>query len=547
MEPMSRKRTRAVVIGLMFGMLLGALDQTVVGTAMPRIIASLGGLNLYSWVFTAYMLTSTASVPVFGKLSDLFGRKYFYLAGLVFFMLGSALSGTSQSMTQLIVFRGLQGLGGGVMMANSLAIVGDIFPPAQRGKWQGVMGAVFGLASIIGPTLGGYLTDQLNWRWVFYINLPAGLIAVLILWFAMPAKQADVEKRQIDFAGAAALILASVPMLLAFSWAGTKYAWGSPAIVGLLVGAAVFWVMFALIEMRAAEPILPPDLFKNNIFTVSSVIVFLTGMAMFGSIMFIPLFIQFVIGASATNSGMLLTPMMLALVASSAAAGQVITRTGRYRTLAIAGVGIMGVGMWLLAGMNVHTTGAIATRNMIMTGIGLGITMPVFMISVQNSVAHARLGVASAAVQFFRSIGGTIGVAVMGSLLTTRMNAEVARLVPPGFAKLMPGGVGGGGSAAGGGLQAMMSPDGMARLKQALSGPLGVFIEPVVQAYKLAVSAAIREVFLIGLVGVVVAWVAAFFLKEIPLRRTNKAPEAAERALTLSLETEEGGTGGTPK
>lgn len=520
-QPLAGNRKTWVLVGLLFGMLLGALDQTIVGTAMPRVIASLGGMNLYAWVFTAYMLAATTSVPVFGKLSDLYGRKYFYIGSLVVFMLGSVLCGAAQTMTQLIVFRGLQGLGAGSMMANALAIIGDIFPPSERGRYQGIMGAVFGLSSVLGPALGGYLTDNLNWRWVFYVNLPVGIIAVVILALVMSGSKVTV-KRPVDYLGAATLLLASVPMLLAFSWAGKDFPWSSLRIIGLLAFSAVFWVAFVLVERKAQEPILPMDLFNNSIFSVSSLAVFLTGAGMFGAIMFVPLFMQAVIGISATNSGMLLTPLMLSVVASSVLGGQVISRTGRYKWITVAAVALMAFGMYMMSLMTETTTQAEVVRNMIIVGLGLGVTMPVFTIAVQNAVPHDRLGIVTAAVQFFRSIGGTIGVAVFGTFLTSSMQREIDSLIPEQVRQAVPADK----------LktmvdpQALMNPDSLAHIKAEAPAFFIPILDKILSGVRHALVIALHDVFLVGFAAIVVAFLVLLLLKEIPLRRSHQAPAA---------------------
>lgn len=517
MPEMSKKRTVVVIAGIMLGMLLGALDQTIVGTAMPKIIALLGGMNLYAWVFTAYMLTSTTSVPIMGKLSDLYGRKPFYIGGIIVFMLGSALSGAAQTMTQLIIFRGLQGLGAGTMMSNSMAIVGDLFPPAERGKWQGVMGAVFGLSSVIGPTLGGFITDNLNWRWVFYVNLPVGLLAVAVLFVALPNFKNQV-KRSIDYLGVATLVAAVVPMLLAFVWGGEDYAWTSPVIIGLLAFSAASWAVFVAAERRAAEPILPLTLFKNSIFSVSAAVVFLTGIGMFGAITFIPLFVQGVIGASATNSGMILTPMMLSMIVSSTLAGQLISRLGRYRNISLVGIAVMALGMLLLSTMGVHTSNAVVVLNMIVLGLGLGVTMPIYVIAVQNSVSRDQLGVVTSSIQFFRSIGGTIGVAIMGSFLTSRLSSNILASLPAQVRQMVPpdrlGELAN--------PKMFMNPQATAQMQSKLSGPMAELFRQIMDAVRLALAVSLHDIFLAGFVIIVLSFGVNLMLKEVPLRKSHR-------------------------
>ena len=536
-------RTRRFVLaGLMLGLLLGALDQTIVGTAMPRIISVLGGLDRYAWVVTVYLVTSTISVPIVGKLGDQFGRKWFYVVGIIIFLVGSALAGASgewgklpvigDGMNQLVVFRALQGIGAGIMQGNSFAIIGDLFPPAQRGKLQGLFGAVFGVASVFGPTLGGYITDNLDWRWVFYVNLPIGAIALAVLITTMPVIRASNIVQKIDYLGAATLTACLVPLLLAFTWAGGQYAWGSPQVITAFGLALAMAMLFVFIESRAAAPILPLDLFTNRIFTVSCLVVFATGFGMFGTILFIPLFIQGVIGTSATQSGQILTPMMVGLIVSSIVGGQIISRTGRYRIPAIVGLVVMALGIFLLAQQDIHTTSALAVRNMIVVGLGLGVTMPVFTIAVQNSAPFSRLGVVTSGVQFFRSIGGTVGAAVMGSFLNSRLSSALTANVSPQLRQTLAQGPTHGQINA----QALINPATTQALQASFAkipGGAQLFAQ-FITALKLSLSSAVQQVFMIGFVVVAVAAVICFFLPEIPLRRTHQ-PVAADAAVEPSV------------
>src|SRR5579864_2050312 len=376
---LSRGRLVSVLIGVMLGMLLAALDQSIVSTALPRVIASLGGLDHYAWVATAYLLASTVSIPLYGKLSDIYGRRPFFIGGMVIFLIGSALSGTSQDMTQLIIYRAIQGLGAGALMPLAIAIIGDIFPPSERGKWQGLITSVFGLATIIGPILGGAITDNWGWRWVFYVNMPIGVIAILTAGIVMPKALRRVQ-HTIDYAGATALVGFAVPLLLAFSWAGTQYDWGSWQIIGLFIFSAVMLVAFVFIELRAAEPIISPRLFKNSIFLVSTIAMFMLAAGMFGAILYLPLFVQAVTGNTATNSGVVLTPMMLGFMFSSIVGGQVISRTGRYKIVAIIGFIVAAVGMFLLSRMTATTSDGQISLNMVVTGLGIGVMMSLFTI-----------------------------------------------------------------------------------------------------------------------------------------------------------------------
>src|SRR5437899_10476685 len=397
------------VAGLMLGLLLAALDQTIVGTAMPRIVAELQGFEHYAWVTTAYLLTSTAVVPITGKLSDLYGRKVFLIGSSAMFVLTSALCGLSQDMTQLIVFRGLQGLAGGVLTSTVFTVISQIFPPAERGRIQGVFSGIFGLASIVGPLLGGYLTDTLSWRWVFYVNLPVGLVALSVLWFSFPNIRPAVRERRIDYAGALTLVAGVVPLLLALSWGGNDYPWLSPVIIGLFVLAALMLTVFGLIASVAIEPIIPFSLFRNRIVSVSVLALSLMAIGMFGTILFIPLFIQGVIGTSATQSGTVLAPMMIVNIGSSVVGGQIISRTGRYKIIGLYGMCVMTLGLFLLSGMGPETDYLTVVRNMMIVGLGIGPTMPVFTLAAQNAVKMSQLGVVASLTQFARSMGRPFG------------------------------------------------------------------------------------------------------------------------------------------
>ncbi len=515
----NRRAQFATLGAVMLGMLLSALDQTIVGTAMPKIVGELNGLDHYSWVITGYLVASTAGVPIFGKLSDIFGRKWLFLGGIATFLAGSMLSGLSQSMTMLIAFRAVQGVGAGMMMPIAQAIIGDIFTPAERGKYQGLLMAVFGVATIVGPTLGGFITDNLSWRWVFYVNVPFAILAMAVVFAVLPSHTALHKRATIDWLGSGALIAGVVPLLLALSWGGSTYAWGSPQILGLLAAAVVFGTAFLLVERRAEAPTIPLDLFRNRIFTTSAIITFLTSMGMFGAVLYIPLFVQLVLGDTATSSGFVLTPMMLGLIVVSIASGLFLSRTGRYKILAIAGTAITTVGMFLLGQMTPTTGNGTLVFDMVVLGIGLGTSMALFTIVVQNAFPIERLGVVTASLAFFRSIGGVVGVALLGSIMTNRMATElgagIAALPAPIAARL-------GGIAAN--PQVLMDPASQQALSAQLSG-LGAqapqVAAQVASILREAVSSAVTEVFVIGSVLIAIAFVTSFFLREIPLRTTR--------------------------
>lgn len=411
--------------GIMLAILLAAMDQTIVSTAMPEIVRELHGLEHISWVFTAYMLASTITTPIFGKLSDIFGRRGLYLLAIVVFLAGSILSGAAHSMLALILFRGLQGIGGGAIMVTSMALIADIFPPAERGKWQGVIGGAFGVASVAGPLLGGWITDDFSWRWVFYVNIPLGILAMIVLWWALPKIPAH-KGVKIDWLGAGLLATTLMPLLLGVVWGGSTYAWTSATEVVLFAVAALSLFFFLWREGSTPNPILSLGLFKNRVFAASVATVFLTAMGMFGAIVYIPLFAQTVLHSSATRSGLVLTPMMLALVFGSAVSGQVVSRTGKYRWVAIAGVALIVVGVFLFTTIGPNTTNLSLSLRMIVLGLGLGPTMPIFTLAVQSAFEQRQTGEVTAAVQMFRSIGGTVGTALLGGVMNSRLAAALA-------------------------------------------------------------------------------------------------------------------------
>ncbi len=545
LSEISHKQKITIMLGVILAMLLAALDQTIVGTAMPNIVRELNGLEHLSWVFTAYMLASTVTVPIYGKLSDIYGRKLFFLSGIVVFLIGSVLSGAAQSMTQLILFRALQGIGAGAMMTNAFTIIGDLFPPAERGKWQGAMGGVFGLASVIGPLLGGWITDNASWRWTFYINIPIGIVALAVVWFLMPKiKSHIVGKRSVDVLGAVMLVLGLVPFLLGLVWGGSEYAWTSPQIIGIFLVSLVSLTAFAFIEKTAKEPIIPLDLFKNRIFTVSAISVFLTAMGMFGAILYIPLFAQGVMGVSATNSGFILTPLMLGLVLASGISGQIISRTGKYKILAVIGTSIITLAMFLMTSVSVATTQMDLYLRMILLGVGLGVTMPIYNIAVQNAFEQAKLGVVTASTQLFRSIGGTVGTAIMGGVMSSALVAKVGSLSNEPFVAQM---------AAtdpsfsvdkldANALQGFLSTEvqskilaGLHQLPQAVQGQSIANFQQFISKAKEILAVSISEVFIIGVVLMGLALVTSLFLKEIPLRKSHK-PVVEEAGIELAVE-----------
>jgi EmrB/QacA subfamily drug resistance transporter len=523
-QSLPRRDLVLTVIGLMLTLLLAALDQTIVGTAMPRIIADLHGFEQYAWVTTAYLLTSTAVVPISGKLSDMYGRKLFLCGSTIGFVATSALCGLSQDMNQLIVFRGLQGVAAGVLTSTIFTVISQIFPPADRARFQGLFSGIFGLASIVGPLIGGYLTDNLSWRWVFYVNLPIGVVALTVLLLSFPNIKPVARERHIDFLGAGLLILGVVPLLLALSWGGNSYAWDSPIIIGLFILSAIMLVVFGLVESRAIEPIIPLSLFRNRIISVSIIAMMLMAAGMFGTILFIPLYIQGVIGTTATQSGTVLMPMMMTMIGSSVISGQIIGRTGRYKVFGLVGMMVMAIGLYLLSQMGADADYLTVTRNMIIVGLGMGPTMPVFTLAAQNSVKVNQLGVVTSLTQFARSMGSTIGVALFGSILTNQFTPafhaalaeEVVNAVPPQILSQFDN------------PQVLLSPE-IAELLHQQVVSLGAqgtqLYDALYGAIRVGLVAALHDVFLLGALLGVLGVITVLFLKEIPLRRSY-APAA---------------------
>ena len=504
---LTHRQILLVYSGLMFGMLFASLDQTIVGTALPTIVGDLGGLNQYSWVVTAYILASTVSTPLWGKLGDLYGRKRFFQLAILGFLAGSALCGASQNMVELIGFRALQGLGSGGLMVGALAIIGDIVPPRERGRYQGYMGGVFAISSVVGPLVGGFFTDNLSWRWVFYVNLPIGALALVVVAAVLPAAGERREHR-IDYPGAALLAGWAGALTLGLTWGGTQYPWGSPEIVGIFVAGVVLLALFALQERRAAEPILPPHLFRNGIFTTTATMSFLVALAMFGAIVYIPLFLQVVHGVTPTSSGLRMLPLMAGVLVTSIGGGRLITRLGRYRVFPIAGTALMAAGMGMMSRLGLHTSYLWLSLSMAVLGFGMGFVMPVLVLAVQNSVDPRDMGTATSASMFFRQIGGSFGVAIFGAIFTNRLGYWLPRELPAS-ARL------------GSGNAATLLHASPARLKAL---PAGVHTG-LVQAF----AHSLHAVFLWAVPFGVLAFVVSLLLREVPLRdRGATRPGTAE-------------------
>jgi EmrB/QacA subfamily drug resistance transporter len=507
MSPGVRREVLVVLPGLLLAIMLAMLDQLIVGTALPRIVGSLGGVAHLSWVVTAYVLASTITTPLYGKLGDMYGRKKLFMTSIVIFLAGSALAGLSTSMAELIGFRAFQGLGAGGLMVSAFAIIGDLVSPRERGRYMGYIMVVMMTATIGGPLLGGFITDHFSWRWIFYINLPLGGAALAYLAATLKLPRHRVEHR-VDYLGAVLLGVAATAIVLGATWGGTQYAWSSPQIIGLGVVAVASVVVFCLAETRAAEPILPLRLFASRNFTLVTALSFLVGLAMFGAITFLPLYQQTVQGASPTVSGLLLIPMMAGSMVTSVIAGQVTSRSGRYKALPILGAGAMGAGMFLLSLLGVHTSRLTAGLYMAVLGLGMGLLMQLTSLLAQNSVPPRDIGVASSSRLFFQQVGGSIGVAGFGAVFARRLQDALSR-VSPGVHISASGG--------------QFNPATVQSLPAVVRGD--VFY---------AISHAVQGVFLWAVPACALAFAVACFIREVPLRGGPAEP-AGEQAMAAEL------------
>lgn len=506
-------------------MFFSSMDQTVVSTAMPTIIGKLNGFSLYAWVFTAYMMASSVTIPIYGKLSDVFGRKPFYLFGLIMFGVGSAISGQAHTMTELVWARGIQGIGAGAMMSMPRATVGDIFSPKERAKWMGVMMGVFGLSSIIGPALGGWITDSFSWRWVFYINLPFAVLAIIGVIFTLPKVRAEHQVK-VDWLGSGLLIIGLIPILLAFTWAGSKYAWLSPIELSLFMGGLLFIVIFILWERKAADPVLTPTLFKNRIFSTSLILGILVGMTMFGSLMFLPIFVQGVIGLNAQNSGWVMTPMMAGFMIGSIVAGQVMSKTGRYKYLAITSGAIVIIGSLLLNQMNIDTKWITVSINMIVLGLGIGSLMPLMNMAVQNAFPYKMMGTVNSTQQFVQSLAGVIASPIFGSILNKSFSNKLSETMPKSLGQFKS-------AITSQNPQSLLTAQAQHALSVKFSqfGPQGhkMFLQ-LMDAVKSSLTYGVQHLFMVGLVFSILLFIGTFFLPESKLKGKEYFEENGEKA-----------------
>lgn len=538
-QPVYTRREIAItMIGLLLILFVGTLDQTIVNTALPRIIGDLQGFDLVTWVTTVYMVTSTVTIPIYGKLSDLFGRKAILLFGIVVFLIGSALSGIAQTMTQLILFRAFQGLGAGALIPISSAVVGDLFPPRERGKWMGVTSSAYGSAAIAGPILGGWLTDQASWRWVFFVNLPIGIIVLGLLFFIMPALKSTAQQGRIDYLGTLLLIACTVPFLLGFSWAGSQYAWLSPQILALFGGALLFLVLFVLyeaaLERQGREPIIEPGLFRKSvrILGVGSLAVTLFGICTYGGTFFVPFFFQGVIGTTVTNSGLLLIPFMITSIAGAVISGALMTISGKYKWIALTGIFITLSGLCLLLRLDVHSSSTDVVLSLLVLGLGVGSGLGTYTTAIQNALPR-KIGQVTAIANFARQIGGAIGLAAMGSIMSAAYLPAFRGALPGSLQQSVPANI----------LSVFENPgnlvggEALARIQASLTaqGPQGLALfQQLREAMKVGLTQGMHNVFLVSLGIMLVTLLIVLFLQELPLRSRKSA-----QGPTATVETQQ--------
>ena len=510
-------RVRLIFGALMLVILLASLDQTIVATALPTIVGDLGGLQHLSWVVTAYLLASTITGPLYGKFGDLYGRKQTLQVAIVIFLVGSMLCGIAQNMPELISFRAVQGLGAGGLITTTIAVVGDIIPPRDRGRYQGIFGAVFGVSTVIGPLLGGFFVDHLSWRWIFYVNLPVAAVAMVVIGAVFHTRTERVEHR-IDYVGATLLAGGLSAVVLFTSLGGTTFAWSSPEIAALIVLGVVLLALFVFAERRATEPILPLELFRNRIFSVCAGIGFIIGLALFGSVTYLPIFLQIVKGRSPTSSGLQLTPMMGGLLVTSIISGRLISRFGRYKPFPVAGTAVMTVGMVLLAQLGIHSSGLYTSLSMLVLGLGLGAVMQVLVLAVQNAVDYRHMGVATSGSLLFRQIGGSIGIAIFGAIFANRLRGNLAASLPPGV-----------------------------RPPKTVSPAIVRNLPPAVHdGYVHAVAVSLHPVFVVAAIVSAFSFLLTWLLREVPLRDSTRPLDGEEFTGAASAEAAPAGVRQSP-
>ncbi len=527
-----RVRTQ-IVVGVLLGLFLAALDQTVVGTALPRIVTDLHGNDIYTWAFTSYLLTATISGPIYGKLSDLFGRRPVLLFAVAVFLIGSLLCGLSQEMWQLVAFRGLQGLGAGALFPVALAVIGDLYDASERGKYQGLVGAVFGLSSLVGPAIGGVITDTIGWHWVFFVNLPIGLLVFAVIWRTLPRARPAGNAPRIDYFGAAVLVAALVPILVGLTNKQSGQ-WGDPLVGGLIAIGLVISAIFVWIELRIADPVVPIRLFTNRSFTISVVAMFMASMAFFTPIVFLPRWFQVVGGATATQSGYQILALLGGLIISATASGQIVARTGRYKILALGSTIILAIGLWLLSNLRADTPLPLLWFWMFVTGIGVGPVFSVFTLVVQGAVPPRQIGTATSSLTLFQQIGGTVGLAITGTIFGTRLIEELPKQLAA--SSLPPQVVAGFASGGGGVLQQLSGVGDLGQAILAAAPPeartqLAPFVPEIVAAIHRAFSLAIASTFVFGIFAAVVATAVVLFLREAPAH----APASTDRVGSPAL------------
>jgi len=518
MEGLEQRKKIVIMLAIMSAMLFAALNQTIVGTALPKIIADLGGMEYYGWVFTIYILTSSVTSILVGKLSDIYGRKVFILVGIGIFTVGSFLSGLSFSIIELIVYRAIQGFGAGMIMSTSFSAIGDLFVPRERGRWQGLMSSVFGVASVFGPTLGGWIVDNGDWHWIFWVFLPFGIVAFLMILFLFP-KMEKKPSQPIDYFGSILITLTIVPILLTFTWGGSKYEWSSLPIVLLITASVCSLLLFIAVERRVVNPVLPLQLFKIKEFTIANTVGLFLGFGMFGTMIYLPFFIQGVLGESASKSGLMIMPLTISMVIASAIIGSRITVTGSYKRYALVGFFIMGVGLVFMSFMTEHTSTWFLIINIIIVGFGLGMSMPVLTLVVQNAVNHSMLGVATASVQLFRQMGGTIGVGILGTVMNRVMINKM-----DSYGSTLAGDYGETGERLLVELQnpqLLISGDALVQIKAELPSELYTLFESLAAYLRSAMGSGLSIVYIITAAVVISGLLLTFFLEEKPLRETQ--------------------------